>query len=153
MTALLEDTTETLNSLLRFEYDTIAIYKDALKFRHDRTTTSLLRSICDEHSQAAEILRVLSEEPQLVGSRLRTGFFSPFHTPFAERSTHAEILHRLEEREHETVLEYGQAADIDGLDGELAEILSGLLLPQSQVHLQEIERLAALSNNLITERV
>ncbi|MCE9530549.1 MAG: hypothetical protein K8T89_05380 [Planctomycetes bacterium] len=151
MDKILEDRAEILAILLRTEYDIIECYKTAMTFRQSRPAASLLRSICDEHCQAAEILRVLLDEAQPDDFLETTLSFSRFDQSFADPLTPFTALSVLEERERETVEDYFQATRDESLGEECVEVISYHLLPQSRTHLREIERLAAHSKQLEAE--
>ncbi|MCE9533065.1 MAG: hypothetical protein K8T89_18355 [Planctomycetes bacterium] len=150
MDMILDEKTEVLAILLRAEHELIDSYTAALTSLHGRSTTSLLRAICDEHCQAAENLRVFMEEIRPLGFVEEALSFSRLEPLFADSFNSFGVLDALKDRERELVEDYLQASRDDTLGAECTEVIACHLLPQARTHLAEIERLAAHTRHLAT---
>ena len=138
-----DDEIRQLNSLLRGEISAVETYDIALKKLDDTTTAEAtqLRSIAQEHGEAAQTLREMIREAggQPETSSGAWGAWAKTVSSVASIFGDTSALKSLKEGEEHGAKDYRDA--LDDLDPDCANVVSGTLLPANERHIQVIDSL------------
>ncbi len=147
MALLMETSVEPLNALLRGELSAIESYEFALTMFDGLPQKGTLRHLCDQHRQAAELLRqhIIDQDGWPAVSSGPWGYFAAAVTGTARligrRSTLA-ALRRGEEHGRDA---FEDVLAEDTVDEECRDLIAGFLLPKSQLHMEVLDRLIAMA--------
>jgi uncharacterized protein (TIGR02284 family) len=140
-----ENTTSTLNSLLRGEIAATETYQQALAKVGNEPGAADLRRIHVEHREAANTLR---QHVHQFGGKPDQGSgawgaFAKAVEGAAKLFGNAAALKALKEGEEHGLNSYQDALEDEDLPAECRTLISGTLLPQTQAHIAALDRIIA----------
>ncbi|MFO0808532.1 MAG: DUF2383 domain-containing protein [Gemmataceae bacterium] len=143
--AVTNETTNTLNSLLRGELSAVETYRQAEEKFQGGSEAVELRQMRDDHQQAVNHLRhhVHGKGGEAADSSGGWGTFAQIVEGGAKVFGRTAALKALKEGEEYGTNSYRSALEDQALPSECQALIRGTLLPRCRQHVQSLDRLMA----------
>ncbi len=141
--ATIQERTDPLNSLLRWELSAVETYQQALDKVGNDPNAYELRRIASEHREAADTLRqhILNRGGKPADSSGAWGGWAKTVEGTAKIFGNTAAMKALKEGEEHGIKEYQDALSDKNLDPECRQLISATLLPRTQSHIPILDQL------------